>query len=166
MTLRYYLVALATLSTLTSAWLPVNNLHRLVDRDGFSRFDRQTPASSKGSEKRWWIPSGKIRGVNLGSLFVFEPWIAHAKWEQIGCGGQQSEFDCVKNTGQNRSDAAFQGHWDTWITAADLDEMKAYGINTIRIPVGYWMKEDLVDRNTEYFPKVGPITPRVPRTGH
>ncbi|KAF6845426.1 endo-beta-1,6-glucanase [Colletotrichum musicola] len=57
------------------------------------------------------------------------------------------------NTGQERSDAAFQKHWDTWITQDDLDEMMGYGINTIRIPLGYWLDESLVDKNSEHFPR-------------
>lgn len=99
----------------------------------------------------WW-PGHKLRGVNLGSLFVFEPWIATTEWSNIGCGGQRSEFDCVMNTGQARSDAAFQRHWNSWITQADLDEMVSYGINTIRVPLGYWLREDLV-YDSEHFPR-------------
>lgn len=102
-----------------------------------------------------WLPaSGKIRGVNVGSLFVYEPWMDGDEWSSIGCSDQKSEFDCVSNTGQDRSDNAFQGHWESWINADDLDEMASYGLNTIRIPLGYWLKEDLVD-SSEHFPKVG-----------
>lgn len=99
----------------------------------------------------WW-PGHKIRGVNLGSLFVFEPWIATTEWSNIGCGGQESEFDCVMNTGQQRSNEAFQRHWDSWITESDLDEMMSYGINTIRVPLGYWIQEELV-YDSEHFPR-------------
>lgn len=99
----------------------------------------------------WW-PDHKIRGVNLGSLFVFEPWIAHDEWDNIGCGGQESEFDCVSNAGQEQANQAFQGHWNSWITEGDLDEMLSYGINTIRIPLGYWLLEDIV-YDSEHFPQ-------------
>ena len=40
-----------------------------------------------------WLPSGKVRGVNLGSLFVFEPWIAESSWSKMGCDKQKSEFE-------------------------------------------------------------------------
>lgn len=101
-----------------------------------------------------WLPaSGKIRGVNVGTMFVFEPWMDQGEWSNMGCEGQSSEFDCVLNTGQERSDAAFQSHWESWINADDLDEMASYNLNTIRIPLGYWLKEDLVD-SSEHFPKV------------
>lgn len=105
--------------------------------------------------KRWWPGSGKIRGVNLGSLFVFEPWIANNAWTGLGCDDSPdkgSEFDCVSKLGQEKADAAFQGHWGSFITEADLDEMSRYGINTIRIPLGYWLDRSLVD-SSENFPQ-------------
>ncbi|KAH7324264.1 glycoside hydrolase superfamily [Stachybotrys elegans] len=102
-----------------------------------------------------WLPANdKIRGVGIGGLFVFEPWMDWQEWADIGCEGQQSEFDCVMNTGQDRSDAAFREHWENWINADDLDEMVSFGLNTIRIPLGYWLKEDLVD-SSEHFPRGG-----------
>ncbi|VUC28469.1 unnamed protein product [Clonostachys rosea] len=111
-------------------------------------------ASTFASVAHAWLPGHKIRGVNIGSLFVFEPWIDSSEWSRIGCSGQKSEFDCVMNIGQEAADKGFQSHWDEWITTTDLDEMKSYGLNTVRIPLGYWLKEDLVDKS-EHFPKGG-----------
>lgn len=111
-------------------------------------------AAAWSSLSHAWLPSGKIRGVNVGSMFVYEPWMDQDEWSNIGCDGQQSEFDCVSSTGQDRSDTAFQGHWESWINGTDLDQMASYGLNTIRIPLGYWLKEDLVDAASEHFPKV------------
>lgn len=100
-----------------------------------------------------WLPDHKLRGVNVGTLFVYEPWIDSQEWSNMGCSGQKSEFDCVMSIGQDAANTAFQKHWDSWIGAADLDEMKSYGLNTIRVPLGYWFKEDLVD-SSEHFAKV------------
>ncbi|KAF5698981.1 murein transglycosylase [Fusarium globosum] len=96
----------------------------------------------------------KIRGVNLGSLFIFEPWIDGQEWANTGCEGEKSEFDCVMNKGQDIADKNFQAHWKLWINQTDLDEILSYGLNTIRLPLGYWLKEDLVD-DSEHFPKGG-----------
>ncbi|RAL66804.1 hypothetical protein DID88_007587 [Monilinia fructigena] len=41
----------------------------------------------------------------------------------------------------------------TWITAEDISQMASYGLNTIRIPVGYWMMESLVYADSEHFPQ-------------
>ncbi|KAL5344607.1 hypothetical protein ACLOAV_010299 [Pseudogymnoascus australis] len=38
-------------------------------------------------------------------------------------------------------------------TQADIQEMVSYGINTISIPMGYWLKEDLVYADSEHFPQ-------------
>ncbi|KAK6358098.1 hypothetical protein TWF730_007453 [Orbilia blumenaviensis] len=105
-----------------------------------------------------WLPqkdASTIRGVNLGGLFVIEPWLQHVTWQKMSCGDQKSEFDCVMSLGQTTADKTFSTHWQTWITESDLKEMVSYGINTVRIPVGYWMLEDLVYRDSEYFPKGG-----------
>lgn len=102
-----------------------------------------------------WLPAAdKIRGVNLGGLFIVEPWMMTDEWNAMGCGDKKSEFDCVLKLGQAGADAAFQAHWNRWITQADITQIKSLGLNTIRIPVGYWMLESLVD-GSEHFPRGG-----------
>ncbi|KAL8853006.1 MAG: hypothetical protein Q9221_002154 [Calogaya cf. arnoldii] len=82
-----------------------------------------------------------------------EPWMANDEWNQMGCGGTKSEFDCVSKLGQAQANQAFATHWSTWTTKDDIAKMQSYGINTIRIPVGYWMREDLVFSDSEHFPQ-------------
>jgi glucan endo-1,6-beta-glucosidase len=129
-----HLFPFLSLFTLTQAWLP-------SDRSLFN-----LTASN---------PSGKIRGVNLGSLFIIEPWMALTTWANMGCGDSRSEFDCVVKLGQTAANSAFQTHWSQWITADDILTMAGYGLNTLRIPVGYWMDESLVDPDSEHFPQGG-----------
>lgn len=103
-----------------------------------------------------WLPaSGKIRGVSLGSQFVMEPWMANDEWNKMGCGGQNSELDCVIKLGQAQANTTWATHWATWTTKDDITKMQSYGINTIRIPVGYWLREDLVYSDSEHFPQGG-----------
>ena len=130
---------LLSLSGLTFAWLP---------------WDDKNITSSSGTNL-FATSKGKIRGVNLGSLFVMEPWIAEQEWSKMGCGQQNSEFDCVSHLGQEHADKVFQKHWDSWITKDDISNIVSLGLNTIRVPIGYWLYEDLVDRSTEHFPKGG-----------
>lgn len=80
-------------------------------------------------------------------------------WGAMGCGYSSdsngvacSEFDCMSRLGQSNGNAAFQKHWDTWITPADIQSMHDVGLNTIRIPLGYWIDESLVD-SSEHFPQ-------------
>ncbi|KAI0156761.1 glycoside hydrolase family 5 protein [Xylariaceae sp. FL1272] len=100
------------------------------------------------------LPSDKIRGVNLGSLFVIEEWFAKDEWASMGCSGYYDEWSCVEALGQDTADAAFQKHWNSWITQSDIEEIASYGLNTIRVPVGFWIKEDLV-YDDEYYPRGG-----------
>lgn len=53
------------------------------------------------------------------------------------------------------ADALFKKHWETWFTQADVDHLKELGINTVRIPVGFWIVEALVDRKTEFYARGG-----------
>lgn len=57
------------------------------------------------------------------------------------------------NNGQDTADTNFQAHWRRFINETDLNDMVNYGLNTVRIPLGYWLKESLVD-SSEHFPKV------------
>jgi aryl-phospho-beta-D-glucosidase BglC (GH1 family) len=93
--------------------------------------------------------------VNLGSLFIIEPWLSGTTWSNMGCSSLASEFDCMRHLTQGPGDEAFAKHWDTWITQSDIQEMASLGLNTVRIPVGYWMHEEIVYRDSEWFPKGG-----------
>ncbi|TFK19960.1 glycoside hydrolase family 5 protein [Coprinopsis marcescibilis] len=103
----------------------------------------------------------KIYGVNLGSWLLIEPWMLPQEWLDMG---GQSCSDCSKciatefafaQAYPNTVDATFNKHWTTWFNQTDVDQLVAAGLNTVRIPLGYWIVESLVDRRTEYFPKGG-----------
>ncbi|KAG9254774.1 glycoside hydrolase family 5 protein [Emericellopsis atlantica] len=104
--------------------------------------------------KRWLPGADKIRGVNLGSQFIIEPWMANDAWNNMGCGGYNDEWQCTQALGQDAANEAFRGHWDTWTTQEDIQQMASLGLNTIRLPVGFWLKEDLV-KDDEYYPQGG-----------
>ena len=162
--MRSLLLAAGLLSA-AQAWLPFDNEGQLrmrrstVDeRNEIPAFDSVNETNTaRGIKQARWLPMNPtIRGVNLGSLFVFEPWIGVSTWtNKMGCtdSGYNSEFDCMLKLGAN-GDAVFQQHWRDWITEQDFDEMISYGLNTVRIPLGYWIYEDIVDQS-EHFPKGG-----------
>ncbi|KAI4255148.1 MAG: hypothetical protein LQ352_002719, partial [Teloschistes flavicans] len=146
-----YIVGYATLSY---AWLPIAQ-DESVFRDRDLPQAPLGPQDDENATMRWLPTSGKIRGVNLGSQFIMEPWMANDEWNKMGCEGQQSEFDCVNKLGQAQADSVWATHWATWTTKDDIAKMQSYGLNAIRIPVGYWMREDLVYSDSEHFPKGG-----------
>ncbi|KAK9852659.1 hypothetical protein MYU51_007775 [Penicillium brevicompactum] len=117
---------------LASAWLPTDEGRNLTT------FDK--------------TGTSKIRGVNLGSSFIIEKWMANGEWNDMGCGDYNSEWGCVQGIGQDAANTAFKKHWQSWITKDDITKMVSYGLNTIRIPVGFWMNEDLIADN-EYYPR-------------
>ncbi|ERS98107.1 endo-beta-1,6-glucanase [Sporothrix schenckii 1099-18] len=144
-------LAVASLLGVAKAWLPQDNVHRMEARDGTNLFNKTTTRSVEG---RWLTTNGApLRGVNLGSQFVLEPWMASNTWSSMGCSGQNSEFDCVSHLGQAAANAAFQNHWGSWITEDDFNEMQSYGLNAVRIPLGYWLDESLVYADSEHFPQ-------------
>ncbi|QDS69220.1 hypothetical protein FKW77_001058 [Venturia effusa] len=151
--MHFSILVLSSLAATAWAWLPSErNLFNVADPS--DAFDTHIPAGNGRSRKRTLPSSGKIRGVNLGSLFVLEPWMASNEWSTMGCSGMASEFDCVSKQGQAAADSAFQAHWARFVTEKDIIEMQRFSLNTIRIPVGYWMMESLVDPS-EHFPRGG-----------
>ncbi|KAF8512338.1 glycoside hydrolase superfamily [Gautieria morchelliformis] len=111
------------------------------------------------------LPVDKVYGVNLGSWLVLEPWMLPNEWARMGgdlcflngsCADcAASEFDLVKKLGQEKADEVFQTHWETWFTQDDVQAIADAGLNTVRIPLGYWIIEALVDRQTEFYARGG-----------
>ncbi|KAI0249698.1 glycoside hydrolase family 5 protein [Lactifluus subvellereus] len=103
----------------------------------------------------------KIYGVNLGSWLLLEPWMLPNEW--VAMGGEicdkcstciSSEFDFAKAY-PDTVDEKFAEHWSTWFTQDDVNTLKKAGINTVRVPLGYWIVEAIVNRATESYPRGG-----------
>ncbi|KAI0200221.1 glycoside hydrolase family 5 protein [Astrocystis sublimbata] len=131
------------------AWLP-------QDRD-LAAFNMTARFDKLGKRFEPSLPDGvnKIRGVNFGTWLISEPFFMDNEWNNVmGCNGAASEFDCIlSNYGNDRAagDAAFEQHWETWITPEDVQSVYDNGLNTIRIPIGYWSHKELVN-DSEHFP--------------
>ncbi|KAM5531475.1 hypothetical protein V8D89_014865 [Ganoderma adspersum] len=106
----------------------------------------------------------KIYGVNLGSWLVLEPWMLPQEWTDMGGDVAKCSSSCSECIGSefsfvqaypNTADAKFQQHWETWFDQNDVNAFVENGINTVRIPLGYWIVERLVDRKTEFYPRGG-----------
>ncbi|EJC98279.1 glycoside hydrolase [Fomitiporia mediterranea MF3/22] len=74
------------------------------------------------------------RGVNLGSWFTLERWISDAPFR---CAQHPavSDYDVARGTNAKE---ILEHHWDTWITEPDWLWLSEHGINTVRIPVGFY----------------------------
>jgi len=76
--------------------------------------------------------------VNIGGLFVLEPWITpevggdSIKWDS-------TTMDQYSFSQQEGAADILQKHWTTWYTQDDFDQMQnEFGLNSIRLPVGWW----------------------------
>lgn len=152
--------ALVTLSLVSQAfaWLPGEH-KQIFGRDGVDLFNRSSLHEAGLLDKRF-LPSdygndkNAIRGVNLGSLFILENWMSSTVMGSWGC-STKSEFDCVSSLpSQDDANSKWAEHWQDWVSAEDFKRMKDYGLNTVRIPVGYWFLESIVD-SSEHFPQGG-----------
>ncbi|KAF8957115.1 glycoside hydrolase family 5 protein [Flammula alnicola] len=85
------------------------------------------------------------------------------KPEWINMGGQQCS-DCSQCIATEFAfaeaypktvDEKFKGHWETWFTQDDVNQLVNAGINTVRVPLGYWIVEPLVNRTSEFYPRGG-----------
>jgi len=106
-----------------------------------------------------------FRGVNTGGVFVLEPWITpnfttwgknvgdqiiYARENPVGTPGYQALVD----------------HWNNWYTPQDFKDMKAMGLNSIRLPVGwwYWAKDAGIDYMPYTVPQQETTDPQHPIT--
>lgn len=76
----------------------------------------------------------KLKGVNLGGWFVLEPWIKPSMFDGIDA---QDETGFVLR--HPNPQKALIDHWTTFITAKDLEFLAFHGVNTVRMPVPWWM---------------------------
>lgn len=87
------------------------------------------------------VKSGQAvpQGVNVGSWFVLEGWMATTVWTDNGCDQWASPgLYLLEQCLGNKAKDALERHWSTWITENDFAEMSRRGINVVRIPVGWW----------------------------
>ncbi|TFY56994.1 hypothetical protein EVG20_g8716, partial [Dentipellis fragilis] len=76
----------------------------------------------------------KQRGVNLGSWFVLERWIADTPYRFAVAPGQ-SDHDVARGSYGKQ---VLEKHWDQWISESDWEWIAQRGINTVRIPIGFY----------------------------
>ncbi|KAI8872319.1 glycoside hydrolase [Ramicandelaber brevisporus] len=95
------------------------------------------------------VDTSKIRGVNIGGWLVLEPWIRPSLFKQFeGLPAAEQAVDewelCAK-LGRAEAKKLLIKHYDEWVTEADFKELASYGINLVRIPIGYWGVISLLD---------------------
>ena len=74
-------------------------------------------------------------GVNLGGWLLCEAWMQETLFAKVPKSLREDEFHLA----QHLSSDDMAAHWSTWITEADLEEIKRMGFNSVRLPIGFWV---------------------------
>ncbi len=92
------------------------------------------------------------QGVNLGSWFVHEQWMTPSLFT-CASGPQSAEIDIATGWGNSSTaQAVLERHWDTFINQSDFQYLASIGINTVRLPIGYWSLGPLYCKETPFEP--------------
>lgn len=92
----------------------------------------------------------QYRGVALGGWLLLEPWITPLLFDDtIPSSGNVSamaedEYSFCKNLGPEEAFNRLQTHWDSFYKECDFEEMRRFGFNMVRIPIGYWAFDKLL----------------------
>ncbi|ORY26053.1 glycoside hydrolase superfamily, partial [Naematelia encephala] len=75
-----------------------------------------------------------IRGVNLGGWLLTEQWITPSVYDSIA----DDEWSLCNVLGKKKCLSTLESHWSSFFTRDDFVDIKAAGLNALRIPIGYW----------------------------
>ncbi|KAG5729140.1 putative glucan 1,3-beta-glucosidase D [Termitomyces sp. T112] len=117
---------------------------------GFWVSDPSDPFNNNARPNSWTPPlnqswtwgKDRVYGVNLGGLFVLEPFIVPALFQKYPEAVDEWTLSTLM-----RADTANGGinqledHYNTFITEEDIAEIAGAGLNWIRLPVPFWAIE-------------------------
>ncbi|KAL9072780.1 MAG: hypothetical protein Q9161_003321 [Pseudevernia consocians] len=75
-----------------------------------------------------------MRGVNIGGWLLAEKFMNS---DDLFTGNGEDAVDQWTLDQTSGAATALQKHWDTYFTEADVQILKTYGINALRIPIGF-----------------------------
>lgn len=90
----------------------------------------------------WTWGVDKIYGVNIGGLFVLEPFIAPALYQKYP--GAVDEWTLSTLMAADTASGGLQQietHYSTFVTEQDIAEIAGAGLNWIRLPIPFWAIE-------------------------
>ena len=91
----------------------------------------------------------KLRGVNLGSWLIWEDWLTPYDGVEANSEGVTDHMQVVEKLterfGEEKAYELMNTYMDNWITEKDLDEIKALGFNSVRVP--FWYRNFYYDDN-------------------
>ena len=103
----------------------------------FAENSTNAPAPAKPAPAQNNLDVAKLRGVNLGSWLILERWMVPTLY---GSSKAQDEYTLCSDLG-TKAQSHLDRHRDKFITSADFRWIRDYGLNAVRLPVGYWALE-------------------------
>ncbi|KAF3916041.1 hypothetical protein ABW21_db0202278 [Orbilia brochopaga] len=61
-----------------------------------------------------------------------------SRWNSNPGAGPKDEYHWCQVLGKADCSRRLQAHWGSWYSEKDFHDMKSVGLNTVRIPIGYW----------------------------
>ncbi|KAI0463380.1 hypothetical protein LJB42_003407 [Komagataella kurtzmanii] len=86
----------------------------------------------------------KLYGVALGGWLVLEPYITPSLFND-SVEEPVDEYTLCHKLGNQKATEVLKKHWSTFITESDIIKIKNVGLNSVRIPIGYWAYDLLED---------------------
>ncbi len=113
--------------------LPVMGL--FDDWDDSAAANDQVPALADA----WGDYAGKpARGVNLGGWLSLEPFITPSLFDYDARLGVVDEWTLCRHLGAKTAAATLERHYATFVTEQTFADIRAAGLDHVRIPYSYW----------------------------
>ncbi|KAI8978178.1 glycoside hydrolase [Trametes punicea] len=94
----------------------------------------------------WTWGQDRVHGVNLGGLFVLEPFIVPSLYQaNPGAVDEWTLSTLLAQKGADQLQSALEQHYDTFITEQDIAEIAGAGLNWIRLQIPFWAIEAWAD---------------------
>ena len=80
--------------------------------------------------------------MNLGGLFVIEPFIVPSLFEQnAGTVDEWTLSQALAAKGADALQQTIEDHYNTFITEEDIAQIAGAGLNWVRVPIPFWAIE-------------------------
>ena len=105
---------------------------------------------------RWAERHSRLRGVNLGGWLVGERWL-NVRWEGDGylfrreSNGEHDDYTASQARWAEGTTAAVLEFREKWYTRETLLDIAEHGVESVRVPFGYWIT---VDNESEAYPHI------------
>ncbi|RCK56052.1 Glucan 1,3-beta-glucosidase 2 [Candida viswanathii] len=91
----------------------------------------------------------QYKGVSIGGWLVLEPYITPTLFNATLLSNETDadlpvdEYHYCEKLGEDEATRRLTEHWESMYNESDFAEIRSYGLNMVRIPVGYWSFEKM-----------------------